>query len=179
MSDVLFADIPTTAFVEPPSLEGVVDHKEHWDRRFLSLAKFISYWSKDPSTKVGAVIATNHHSHRVVSLGFNGFPKKIWDDPTVLEDRPRKYERVIHAEIAAIMNARGNVADCTLYTWWPGMSPCCSRCALMVIHANIKRVVGVSCLHPEEERWKEDKELALRLFSEAGVDVHLYPMTSI
>jgi dCMP deaminase len=43
-----------------------------WIVRFLDLARTVSQWSKDPSTKVGAVIADNQQ--RVVSLGFNGFP---------------------------------------------------------------------------------------------------------
>lgn len=29
---------------------------EKWNRRFVELAKNVSTWSKDPSTKVGAVI---------------------------------------------------------------------------------------------------------------------------
>lgn len=28
-----------------------------WDERLLGLAEYVSNWSKDPSTKVGAVIA--------------------------------------------------------------------------------------------------------------------------
>jgi dCMP deaminase len=47
--------------------------KKHiWDLRFLTLAKTVSTWSKDPSTKVGAVIVDKNR--RVVSLGYNGFP---------------------------------------------------------------------------------------------------------
>jgi len=42
-----------------------------WALRFLGLASYISKWSKDPSTKVGAVIA---QGNRIVSLGYNGFP---------------------------------------------------------------------------------------------------------
>jgi deoxycytidylate deaminase len=38
-----------------------------WDRRYLDLAKFISGWSKDPSTKTGCVIVKNN---RVVSTGW-------------------------------------------------------------------------------------------------------------
>ena len=48
---------------------------DKWDHRFLALAEHISHWSKDPSTKVGAVIT--HRSKRVVSMGFNGLPAGV------------------------------------------------------------------------------------------------------
>jgi deoxycytidylate deaminase len=35
---------------------------DKWDSRFLSLAKYISTWSKDPSTQVGAVIARGNRN---------------------------------------------------------------------------------------------------------------------
>ena len=44
-----------------------------WDFRFLELAWVISQWSKDPSTKVGAVIA-DIFTHEILSTGYNGFP---------------------------------------------------------------------------------------------------------
>ena len=45
--------------------------KEEWDYRFLDMASLISTWSKDPSTKVGAVVVDD--DRRIVSLGYNGF----------------------------------------------------------------------------------------------------------
>ena len=49
-----------------------------WDRRWLELAQYISKWSKDPSTQVGAVIA---RENKLISLGYNGFPEGIDDSP--------------------------------------------------------------------------------------------------
>src|SRR5438552_2049603 len=43
-----------------------------WDYRFLMLAKHISLWSKDNSTKVGCVIADR--KRRIISVGYNGLP---------------------------------------------------------------------------------------------------------
>ena len=48
-----------------------------WHKRFLEISEFISTWSKDPSTKVGAVIADI--DNRIVSTGYNGFPKNVKD----------------------------------------------------------------------------------------------------
>jgi dCMP deaminase len=47
-----------------------------WDRRWLELAQHVSSWSKDPSTKVGSVIA---QGKQLVSLGYNGFPASCED----------------------------------------------------------------------------------------------------
>ena len=48
-----------------------------WKLRFLGLSEYIAQWSKDPSTKVGAVIVRPDKS--IVSMGFNGFPlQKPW-----------------------------------------------------------------------------------------------------
>ena len=49
-----------------------------WDKRFLELAKLVGSWSKDPSTKVGAVIVDCNN--RIISVGYNGFPKGVKDN---------------------------------------------------------------------------------------------------
>src|ERR1051326_2813900 len=61
------------------NIEEYVERKEKWDRRFLELAKHVSSWSKDPSTKVGAVIVDANR--RVVATGYNGFPRGVEDTP--------------------------------------------------------------------------------------------------
>lgn len=48
-----------------------------WDCRMLGLVNLIATWSKDPSTGVGAVIVDA--KNRVVSLGYNGFPRAVCD----------------------------------------------------------------------------------------------------
>ena len=40
--------------ITPPPDTGHVSDK--WDARFIDLARHISGWSKDPSTKVGCVV---------------------------------------------------------------------------------------------------------------------------
>ena len=48
-----------------------------WDTRFLEMARTISKWSKDPKTKIGAVIT---NGKMFVSSGYNGFPHGITDN---------------------------------------------------------------------------------------------------
>jgi dCMP deaminase len=132
-----------------------------WDYRFLDLAKFISGWSKDPSTKVGAVIVDKNN--RIVSIGYNGFPKNIEDDDRLI-DRNTKYNIIVHGEINAILFANKSVEGCTLYTY-PFMP--CQRCAGLIIQSGIKRVVSLA---NEIDRWEKDFELSRKLFVESNIE---------
>lgn len=136
-----------------------------WDYRFLDLAEFISSWSKDPSTKVGAVVTDQNN--RIISIGYNGFPQDIKDDERLL-DRDTKYKIIVHGEMNAILFANRSLNNCTLYTY-PFMP--CPRCASMIIQTGIKRVVSYNSM---PERWKDEFKISTSLFSESGVELKLY-----
>ena len=108
---------------------------DKWDARFLEQAELIAGWSKDPSTGVGAVIVDP--KNRVVSQGFNGFPRACADDADLLADRDEKLRRTLHAEQNALLFAHRSVEGCTVYVTHPP----CARCAAMLIQSGIKRVV--------------------------------------
>lgn len=137
----------------------------NWDNWLLGLAQYISTASKDPSTKVGAVIVDA--DRRVVSVGYNGLPRGVEDTDERLNNRDIKYKIIIHAERNAILFAQKSLKDCTLYVY--PMMPCAS-CASMVIQSGIKRVVAPVCDNP---RWVSDIEMSLNLFAESGVEVCL------
>ena len=136
-----------------------------WDERFLELAKLVGSWSKDPSTQVGAVIVDDNK--RIVSIGFNGFPKGVEDSEKRLVDREEKYAIIVHAEANALMFANTSVEGCTLYTW--PFQPC-SRCAGLIIQSGIKRVVSV--IH-DDDRWKKNFAISRKLFDESGITLEL------
>jgi dCMP deaminase len=136
-----------------------------WDYRFLDLAEFISSWSKDPSTKVGAVITDENN--RIISVGYNGFPQDIIDDSR-LQERETKYKIIVHGEMNAILFANRSLKSCTLYTY-PFMP--CPRCSSIIIQTGIRRVVSYNNM---PERWKDEFELSKTLFKEANVEVTLY-----
>lgn len=136
-----------------------------WDRRYLALASQVAEWSKDPSTKVGAVIVSP--DNMVVSLGYNGFPRGVNDDPARYLDRPEKYKRVVHAEANAILSAERGPHGCTLYS----SLLTCNECAKLVIQSGIRRVVAPK---PDITRWSNAHEVALEMYQEAGVEVTLY-----
>lgn len=135
-----------------------------WDRRMICLASHVATWSKDPSTQVGAVITDPNH--RVLSLGFNGFPAGVAD--TDLDDRDHKIARVVHAELNAILFARGPVVGATLYVW---PMPPCSRCAGPIIQAGIARVVAP----PPGDRWADSCAIGDEMFAQAGVQCVRWP----
>jgi dCMP deaminase len=128
------------------------------------LAEEVSTWSKDPSTVVGCVLVKNR---RVVSTGYNGFPKDLSDSFDRLIDREQKYEMTVHAEVNAVTTAAlhgVSTENCTAYVTF---SPC-SRCAAVLINAGITAVyVSGGSIIPD--RWLENFILASKMLAEAGV----------
>ena len=144
---------------------------DKWDQRFLSLAKHISQWSSDPSTKTGAVIVDP--KRRVVSVGYNGFARGVKDSPERYADREGKYKYIVHCEVNAALFAHRDLSGCTLYTH-PFAS--CSRCAATMIQAGIARCVAPPLPNHLRERWAADLELTAQQFAEAGVVLDIIPL---
>lgn len=144
-------------------------HDEKWDQRFIDLAKFVSDWSKDPSTKVGAVLVRPDRT--VAAIGFNGFARGVVDHHERYADRPTKYEMVVHAELNAILSAHENVDGYTLYVT---PLPPCSQCAAAIIQQGIKRVVIVM-KKDLPANWAEKWKISSTMFNEAGVAVYEMP----
>ena len=139
----------------------------NWDERFLKLAKHISEWSKDPSTKVGCVVVGPDRELR--STGFNGLPRGIEDNEERLNNREIKYPLICHAEENAIMHAARigiSLKGCTAYVTWPP----CTRCARSLIQAGVSTIV-----YPENieipERWMDDFNLSLNMLKEAKISL--------
>jgi dCMP deaminase len=133
----------------------------NWDQLYLDMADLMATKSKDPSTKVGAVLVDI--DRRVVSVGFNGFPKGTSDAAALYHNREEKYRRVLHAEANAILFAdrQGH----TLYV----THPCCSQCMAMAIQHGVSRVVWKATdMRPA---WKESHASALAMANEALIDV--------
>lgn len=144
-----------------------------WDLRFLQMAEMVSTWSKDPSTKCGAVIVRPDRT--IVSTGYNGFPMGCSDEEWLYEDRELKYSRVVHAEMNAVLSAREPLHGYTLYSYPKGFGPSCDRCSAHIIQAGITRVVHYGVEDDDfASRWKEACERGLRMYEEAGVTVDKY-----
>ena len=139
-----------------------------WDKRFMLIAKEVSTWSKDPSTKVGAVAVDNEK--RIISTGYNGFPTGLRDDALLYENKECKHSRIIHAEMNVIYNAGRHglsLKGCHLYVW--GLPICCD-CALGVIQSGISRVTCVNT-KPERTEWLNSWEKTTKLFNECETPI--------
>lgn len=137
------------------------------DIRFLkSAVKIAAIWSKDPSTKVGAMAVGA--TPNLVAFGYNGFPPGI-DDDWRLHNRETKLKLTLHAEVNALANATFPVH--TLYvTHFP-----CENCALHILAARtVRRVVFRRDDEFENGRWIDSLRASLAILREAGIEVEGY-----
>jgi len=144
------------------------DKVSKWDGRFLELAQLISTWSKDTSTKVGAVIVDDVRNVR--ATGYNGVCRGCSDDVAERFERPTKYFWVEHAERNAIYAAarRGeSLEGCTLYC---NHSPC-ADCARAIIQSGIKTIVFPEGADAPTGGMSETFVIALNMLREAGIEV--------
>lgn len=139
-----------------------------WYTRYMDLARHVSTWSKDKSTKVGCVIVAPDE-RSVVAMGYNGFPRGANDEIPERHARPLKYEWTEHAERNAIYNAANRgiaLHDCVMYLhWFP-----CTDCARAIVQTGIRQL---NCPTPDfkDERWGEKFEIALQILREGRVTV--------
>lgn len=140
-----------------------------WDLRFLKMATMVASWSKDQSTKVGCVITKKK---KLRSVGYNGIPTGLNDDVPDRNERPKKYMWYSHAEFNALVNyPNKRVKGCTLYvTHFP-----CTTCARFIVESKIKRLVYITTKDESFlNRWKEEHDNSLEMFTEAGIIIESY-----
>jgi dCMP deaminase len=136
-----------------------------WRERYLGLAKTISKWSKDPSSKIGAVLVRPDKT--IAGVGFNGLAPGVND--TKLYDRDFKLASVIHAEENAILSSRDpDMKGYTLYVW--GLAPC-SHCVGVALRKGIKHFVAVQT--KERADWQVNFGYAKRQCDEVGAKYEL------
>lgn len=162
-----------------PQLGGLADEIKRdyerstkWHRRFLEMAQLVASWSKDRSTKVGAVIAKDR---RVLATGYNGASTGMDDEDPDLHQKPSKYLFAEHAERNAVYQAASMgvpLKGAVIYISGP---PCCD-CARAIVMSGISQVYW-----PEDnpfevagevgERWKESITASFRILKAANVTV--------
>ena len=140
-----------------------------WDEYFMGLAHLSAMRSKDPSTQVGAVIVSGEH--RVVSIGYNGFPNGCSDDEFPWDREgdfgATKYPYVVHAELNAILNSKNDLRGCSIYV---SLFPC-NECAKAIIQSGISRIVYESDKYADTDATIASK----RMLRAAGVELYQLP----
>jgi dCMP deaminase len=139
-----------------------------WHYRYIGLAREVATWSKDPSSKIGAVAVSS--DGRILATGYNGFPRGLDDDPERYANRETKYSLVVHAEMNCIYNATYNGVSLNGSSMYVHGLPMCSECAKGVIQVGVSKVywnadgvVGT--------KWSDSAGLATEILSEVGVEV--------
>jgi len=135
-----------------------------WDEYFMGVALLAAMRSKDPNTQVGACIVDGEN--RILSTGYNGFPSGCSDDEYPWDREGEfgctKYPFVVHAELNAILNARGkNLTGAKIYV---ALFPC-NECAKAIIQSGIKEIVYLSDKYANTEGTLASK----RMLKSAGI----------
>jgi dCMP deaminase len=132
------AEVSTTS--DPESIDT-------WEQYWLEMAVTAGRKSKDPKCRVGAVIVRDD---LVLSTGFNGFARQVFDDPALLRDPDEKLKWICHAEQNAIHNAARlgvRLEGATIFvTKFP-----CLACCNAIIQAGIREI------HTHDSKyWNDD-----------------------
>ena len=140
-----------------------------WDDYFMSVALLSGKRSKDPNTQVGACIVNKNNV--IESIGYNGLPKGCSDDEFPWEKEGEmlntKYPFVVHAELNAILNAKGkDLSGCKIYV---ALFPC-NECAKAIIQCGIKAVIYKEDKYGDTSAVKASK----RMMKAAGVEYIKY-----
>lgn len=137
-----------------------------WHKYFMDAAELSAQLSKDPKTKVGAVIVNNK---RIKSTGYNGAPSNFPDEYVPIENGERLIEKkntfMCHAELNAVLNYDGKISDLKDSTMYVTVSPC-SHCACMLSQVGIKQIIYKEKYHREEE-----VEAAEYIFNICGIEL--------
>lgn len=134
--------------------------------KHMGHAQYISTWSKDPSSKIGAVAVVGSG---LPIIGYNGFPRGMKDTEERLNDRAQKYPRTVHAEMNCIYNAAElgvSLRNSSMFVY--GL-PVCGPCSLGVIQAGIKKVYIQPGSTETINKWIESFQQTADNFEECGV----------
>ena len=137
-----------------------------WHDRYLELAQQIASWSKDPSSKIGAIAVGS--KGQVLAQGYNGFPRGIEDREIRFENKELKYRYVVHAEMNLIYNASYNGVSLDGSTVYVTGLPVCSECAKGLIQVGVQQVI-MPTQENTPDKWVQSFKLSKELFEEAGV----------
>lgn len=127
--------------------------------------------SPDPSTQIGAALATaNWGTILPPTLTHNG-PVKHWAMTNRDWERPRKYSLVAHAERRALAKAGiygYSTAGKALVSTWAA----CADCAIQIVESGIATLVRhYPPLDSATERWLESVSIGDQIMKSAGVKI--------
>ena len=148
---------------------------EDWDEYFLRHVYLASWKSKDPRTKIGAVLVKDK---ALISEGYNGFPRRVCDNQDRYLNRELKYKLVVHGEANAILDCvRRGISTVGAFLYTQG-SPC-HECCKQIIQAGISKII----IHKQWPNlfgvsdWEESIKIGKLMLYEAGIKVRTFDKT--
>lgn len=162
---------------EPPALTKTIEPDEEIpskDKRelFMRAVYENASFSKDPRTKIGAVLTLDDC---FISSGFNGFPRKVRDFKSRYEHRETKYKFICHAEANAVFTA-ARLGRATLNTTLYTQGVPCQECCKALIQAGISKII----VHEQwpnltySEKWVEAVKISLQMMEEADIELEFF-----
>lgn len=159
------------------------DHAD-WDTTFIRAAYVFADRSKDPSSQVGAVIASAENAtfnnqpvgNRLLSQGYNGAPNG-WSDEVFPWNRDgddaseTKYPYIIHAEMNAILNFFGDTSHLRGATVYTTHFPC-YECTRHMAQLGIVRIVYDT---PHSMPTASANIITAKIAKECGVSIEQTP----
>lgn len=138
-----------------------------WDALYMGLVYKVAEKSKDPRTKIGAVIVKNNTP---VSLGYNGFPRGVFDVFERYDNRETKYQYIVHGEHNAVLNcARNGISTIGTTLYSQGIP--CHDCAKTIIQAGVSKVVFHLNWPWDDPKWEKSFKVTKTMFCEAEVQL--------
>lgn len=152
-----------------------------WDEWFIKMMYLVASKSKDPKTKIGAVLVRDN---RIISSGYNGICRGVNDNIPERLVRPAKYMWFEHGERNSIFAAaRHGISTAGTVMYTNGIP--CVDCARAIIQAGIVKVVihriyEQLCSEAQKNnsenraQWKGHNEVSMTMFRESGVELEVF-----
>ena len=138
----------------------------------MKMVYLVAEKSRDPKTKIGAVLVKDKH---IISTGYNGFPIGVKDLPERYNNRETKLKYVSHAESNAILScARFGISSMGSILFTNGTP--CQECCKDVIQGGIKEIV-IHGQWPEmthSNLWVESVKISKTMLEECNINVRIF-----
>lgn len=118
-------------------------NRPSWDEHFLGIAEKVAEMGTCGRKKVGAVLVNS--KNEIISTGFNGSPRGL--DHCTNKDihicrggclnGENRCVRAVHAELNAILVAKDDLTDATMYC----TDEPCENCTKYIVQKGIRKVV--------------------------------------
>ena len=153
-----------------------MDQYYSWDRYFMTIAYLVGMKSKDPSTRVGAVIVTS--DNEIISTGYNGLPRNVHDKSVRYTNKDYKYLSLNHAEENAILHCAKNgisVKGSSMFTPWIP----CARCTKSIIQVGITQIIYDTSfpgndIKNQDNNWAQSINISVELLAEANIGIRKF-----